>query len=367
MRSNFRFVSSVIVSATAVALAIAVTSCDKNPASPNPTPTPGGNVPVTPTLVRITITAPASIEPGGSAQLSAVAIKSDGSTEDVTNQTSWSTTNSVVIEVNSGGVVTGRSRGEGVIIGRYQTRSATAPLMVLPKDTFRLIGTVTDSGVGLAGATVTVIAGIGEGLTATTDSSGHYAFYGVAGTVRLHAKSNGYLNQIEEIQVTEHRSVEIKMTYAGQRLSLAGSYTLTISARGQCYPTALPQDARTRTYVATVDQKDARLSVTLSGADFIITNGKGDRFDGDLIGDRVLFRFGSSDFYYYYYVTENAVVERFPPTALVISGIVDATANSTRISGRMAGIIGVSQGSVAPFYFLTVSCYGNTHQFEMVR
>ena len=362
MRSNLRIVSILVVPLTAVALALAVTSCDKNPTSPAPPPTP---VPATSTLVRIMIAGAGSVEPGGSAQLSATAIKSDGSSEDVTSRTTWSSTNGGVVTVNSEGLLNGRARGESLVFGRYQTRSASLPVLVLPKDTFRLTGTVSDSGVGLAGATVMVIAGVGEGLTATTDGAGKFAFYGVAGTVRLHAKKDGYLNQIDEIQVAAHRSAEIAMSFAGERRSLAGTYSLTITTKGQCSGTAFPPDARTRTYLATIDQNGARLSVTLSGADFIVTNGIGNHFDGDLLGDRVVFRFGYG--YYYYYVSEDAVIERFPPTAFVISGIVDATATSSRISGRMVGVTGMSRSSVAPFYSLTSFCYGADHQFEMVR
>jgi hypothetical protein len=365
MRSNLRIVSILVVPASAVALALALTSCDKNPTSPAPTPAAGGNVPATPTVVRIMIAGADSVEPGGSAQLSATAIKSDGSSEDVTNRTTWSSTNGGVLTVNSEGLLNGRARGEALVFGRYQTRSASLTVLVLPKDTFRLTGQVTDSGVGLPGVTVMVIGGIGEGMTVTTDGSGNYAFYGVAGTVRLHAKKDGYLNQIQEIQVAAHRSAEIQMSFAGERRSLAGTYSLTITTKGQCYGTAFPPDARTRSYRATIDQNGARLSVTLSGADFIVTNGVGNHFDGDLFGDRVVLRFGYE--YYYYYVSENAVIERFPPTALVISGIVDATATDSRISGRMAGVIGISRNSVAPFYSLTSFCYGADHQFEMVR
>jgi len=365
MRSTHRFVSILVASATVIALATAVTSCDKNPASPNPIPAPGGN-PTTPTVVRIVIAGPASVEPGGSAQLSVTAIKSDGSSEDFTSQTTWASTNTNVVTVNSAGLLNGLARGEGVIIARYQTRTTSQSVLVLPKDTFRLTGTVTDSGIALPGVTVAVIAGIGEGLTATTDTGGNYRFYGVAGTVRLHAKKESYSNQIEEIQVTANRSANIPMSFAGQRLSLAGQFTLTIGVKGGfCFGT-LPQDARNRTYVATVEQNGARLSVTLSGADFIVTNGAGNRFDGDLIGDRVVFRFGY-DYYYYYYVSENAIVERFPPTALVISGVVDSKATASRISGRMAGVVGISRNAVPPFFQLTGSCSGQDHQFEMVR
>jgi hypothetical protein len=70
----------------AVTLPLALASCDKNPS--RPTPLTPANPPSAPTLARVEVTAPASIPPGQSVQLTA-AVKSDGSTPDVTGQAQW--------------------------------------------------------------------------------------------------------------------------------------------------------------------------------------------------------------------------------------------------------------------------------------
>ena len=123
-----------------IALGLVAASCDKSPTRPTvqPTGTPGAPTPPAAGLVRIAIVAPASIEPGGSAQLAANAIKSDGSVENVTSQTQWTSTTAGVLQVNSAGIVTAGERGETNINARYQNRSATARIMVLPSGTFRL-------------------------------------------------------------------------------------------------------------------------------------------------------------------------------------------------------------------------------------
>ncbi len=108
--------------------------------------------------------------------------------------------------------------------------------------------------------------------------------------------------------------------------------------------------------------------MVLSGADFIVTNGFGDRFQGSVVGDRVTFQAGS-DYYYYYhhYMGQAAVVERFPPTALVINGIVTARETATGLTGQMAGTMGVARTSGPQFLPLTSACYSGTHDFVMVR
>jgi len=344
---------------------VLVASCDDGPTrpTPNPNPTPGPTA--TATLSSIRIVAPASVAPGAEAPLVINAIRSDGTTTDVTNLTTLSSSNSRVLEA-AGGLVRGHDRGEAQIFARYQNRFASATMLVLPEGTFKVAGTVTDGGIGIEGATVAVIGGTGEGLSALTDLAGIYRLYGVAGAVRLHAKKAGYENQIEALDVTTHRTADITMSFAGERPRLAGTYEMTVNAASRC--TVLPQPVRSRTYTARVEQDGARLSVALSDADFIVTNGFGDRFQGSVVGDRVTFQAGS-DYYYYYhsYMGQAAVVERFPPTALVINGIITARETATGLAGQMAGTMGVTRTGAPPFLPLTSACYSGTHDFVMVR
>ena len=363
MRTNLRHIVFILT----VGLGLVVASCDKSPTRPSVQPTGTPAAPAAVTVVRIEIIAPASIEPGASAQLTANAIKSDGSVENVTSQTQWTSTNAGVLQVSSAGIVTAGQRGEANLNARYQNRNATAPMMVLPSGTFRLNGRVTDTGFPLEGVTVAVIGGTGEGLTTLTDTTGADVLYGVAGLVRLHAKKGSYLNRIEEVQVTENRALSFEMAFAGERRDLSGTYTLNLAATG-CASNRLPDSAQNRSYAATVQQNGPQLTVRLSGADFIVTSGHGDHFSGFASADGyVTFAIGDA-YTYYYYSGHFDVVERLNPTsALLVSGNVNATSSSTLISGTLNGSILLTQGTTAPFTRFSGQCYSPNHRFEMRR
>jgi hypothetical protein len=357
---------SVIALAVALGLGVGAASCDKGPARPSALPPGTAAV----TLVRIEIVAPASVEPDGSAQLTASAIKSDGSVENVTSQTQWSSGNAAVLQVSSAGVVSGAARGEATINARYQSQSATARIMVLPSGTFRLNGEVTNSGLPLDGVTVAVIVGTGEGLTAVTSATGAYALYGVAGRIRLHVKKAGFENRIEEVDVRENRAVNIEMSFDGDAGNLSGTYALALEVDGCA--SAIPDNIRRRSYIATVEQDGSKLSVHLSGADFIVFNGRGDHFDGFVGHDgKITFAIGDAFYYYYYYysfIGDFDLVERLSPTsALVVAGTVNAASTSSGISGVLSGSVALTQGVVAPFTRFSANCHSAAHRFEMRR
>lgn len=348
--------------AATVLIAIAAVSCDSRkptPASPlGPTPTP-----TSPPIVRLELTAPASIAPGLSVQLGVNVVKSDNSVQDVTALSQWLSSNPRVLEVNAAGIAKGNALGEAVITVRYQSLRASTEALVLPDGTYRVKGTVTDTGIGLGGVAITVIGGVGDGLVATSDGNGAYGLYGVRGRIRLQAKRDGYLNRIEEVDAVENRLLDFGMTLDRQRPELGGRYVLTM-ARMPC--TADVPDVRS--YDATVEQTGPRLAVTLAGADFIVTRGHGNGFSGVMDGlDRVTFSLGAAYNYYYYY-GQYDVIERIGSTsALVIDGKATATISPTRISGTLNGEFLLVQGNVVPFTRILGRCSGSSHRFEMVR
>ena len=300
--------------------------------------------------------------------MTANAFKSDGSVENVTSQAQWTSSNAAVLRVESPGVFNALSRGEATINARFGSRSATAQIMVLPAGTFRLTGRISDGSLPLDGVTLTVIEGTGKGLTNVTDGSGAYALYGVAGRVTLHAKKGGFKNSIEEIDVSRNRELDFEMRFDGERGALTGTYTLQLEAT-PCV--SLPENTRKRTYTANVQQHGSRVTVKLSGADFIVSNGRGDHFAGSVgSGGKVTFVIG--DFYYYYYWYnyfggEFDLVERVDSNALVVAGTVSATSTSSRISGVLNGHIALAQGLTAPFTRFTAKCLSSSHRFDMRR
>lgn len=363
--------SYVAIGAT-ILVAIGLASCDsRERAAVQPSTGPSSVTPV-PGLVRVDLIAPASIAPGESVQLTANAVKSDNSVENVSERAAWQSSDPRVVEISSSGVAKAIARGEAMITVRFQSRGASTRTFVLPAGTYRLSGTVTDSGFVVVGATVAVIGGVGEGLSTITDGNGTYALYGVRDRVRLHAKVDGYLNRIEEIDVTDHRTLNFEMIPDHQRTDLRGSYTLTI-ARTACLSwTGAPPESRS--YEATVAQDGPQLTVTLSGADFIVTGGRGNSFTGVLDGgNRVTFAIGDPIYYYEYYnFGHYDLVERISNTSsLLISGKVTAGLTARGISGTLNGAFMVTQAALPPLppatTLIQAYCYGTAHRFEMVR
>ena len=348
----------------AIGLALVFASCDKSPTSPRPAEQGTSS---TVTIVRLELVAPSEIAPGESVQLTANAIKSDGSVENVSGQAQWTT--GLNVEVSSTGLATGKNRGEQVVSARFSGRSAEAIIFVLPKGTFRLAGTVHDGGFGLENVALTVTSGVGEGLTTLSGVDGAYAFYGVSGPLTLQLKKEGYLNSIQQINVTAHTTQDFNLDPERPRQDYGGTYALTITMGSPCitYSGTLPDQATRRVYTANVTQDGARLTVALTDADFIVSNGNGNRFSGFVDStDTITFPIGNP-YYFAYYDEGYQIVERFMGGSLIVVGNVTARGGRGLITGTLAGAILTSTRTSPLFSPYSGSCYAKTHRFEMVR
>ena len=351
--------------AAAAALALILVSCSKDrPAQPPTSPGPPA-----PTTDRIEIVVPAEIAPGESVQLTATAFKSDGSTEDVSRQAAWTSDSQPVLTVTATGMATAQARGEANVTARLLSKAAAAHVFVLPKGTFALKGVVREQGFAIAGVAITIVSGTGEGLTTESRVDGSYALYGVAGAVQLHSKKDGYSNGIHQVSVTGHMTRDLDITGDRPRDDYRGTYTLTITAAVTCNWSRFPPEARRRVYTATVAQEGARLAVTLSDADFILFNGRGNGFVGhvDPTGQIALVISDAQwDFYGYYNLGGFDIVERVSGQAIVFLGIATVTGTPARLSGAFKGWLARPYSEVPPFYGFQAFC-GPEHQFEMVR
>jgi hypothetical protein len=347
----------------AVALVLGLVSCNKSPTSPSPpVPTPG---PVT--IVALRLVAPSEIAPGESVQLTANAVKSDGSIENVSGQVEWtvrSVTASSVVSLTDSGLATGTERGEAVVTVRFEGRAAEATTFVLPKGTFRLAGVVSESGVGLEGVTITVIAGVGLGLMAVTDFRGDYALYGVAGPVQIRASLTGYVENTQEIEVAAHRMHSLELVSSRPRDEYAGTYTLTVTAADTpgrpCAP-GFPEELKRRVYIAQIEQTGADLEVSLSGADFIRGHFRG----AVTQPGKITFWIRPASVWDY---DEEEVVERLSDgTRLFVSGTIDARSTPSGISGTVNRAFGGSiwRDSGSGTYSQNSGC--PLDRFEMVR
>jgi hypothetical protein len=350
---------------------LAFGSCSDSSPAPTPIPNRTTPVPTVPVITSLQLGAPESIAPGATAQLTVTALKSDGSSEALTSGIQWLSNNTRILRVDSQGLVSALVTGEARVTANVSGRSASNTIFVLPSGTFRLTGRLVEEGVAVGGATVTVIAGTGQGLTANTNSNGSYTLYGVAGSIRLHSKKAGYLNVIQDIHVSGNSTHDVTMTPERTREALSGQYRLTISATG-C--SSISGELQRRSYDATLDQQGSRVSVTLSGADFIVVSGRGNHFEGSYDTDgRVTFNLlGSAPFfyyYYYYYFTQPPdVVERVTPSsALVISGNASTRVNGGVIAGDLNGTLGLTNRITTPFWPYASQCQSGRHGFELRR
>ena len=343
-------------------------SCGGDRGTPiRPAPTPA-----TPTVfvVRTEVIAPPEIAPGESVQLTANAIKSDGSVENVTAQARWTPATSVTIDVSAAGVATGKANGEVTVRAEYSARAATARILVLPKGTFKPNGTIREGDVGVDNVRVTVVSGVGQNLTATSGFTGGYVLYGVSGPIRLQTQRDGYVTSLHDLDISGHASRDLVIVPSAARTNYTGEYDVKFSLNTPCrfMTGTIPDVARQRTYSATVTQDGARVSVTLGGAQFVVINGHGRSFSGyiDAAGP-LTFEIGSAFYYYYYYGGDFDIAERIDDFTLLLSGTVHAQGTQARLTGFFDGLITTSRSSAKPFRPFLAQCSGTTHGFEMIR
>lgn len=188
----------------AMSLVLIVVSAGLVTACSDDNPLPGGP---SVGVVRVEIQGPASIAPGQSAQYAAIGIRSDGTTLALPYDT-WASTDSSLVQVTSSGIATAQSHTGEVRLSVTAAMSASKEVMVLPANTFRLVGSVTDTqGVGIPDARVEVIGG----PSATTGSNGAYRLYGVPPEADVRVTKGRYPTVEQQIQLSTHTSFNFRM------------------------------------------------------------------------------------------------------------------------------------------------------------
>jgi hypothetical protein len=161
--------------ALAVGLIVSVSGCGSN------APTSASGPGVTVTSVSVTGAPPIV---GATAQLSATATLSNGTTQAVTTQAAWSSSNTSIATVTSSGILTGIAAGESDITATYQSVSGRSHVTIVRPEalTNTLSGTVTDgtSGGILPNINVQVTDSAGNVKSTLTGSSGAYSINGLA-------------------------------------------------------------------------------------------------------------------------------------------------------------------------------------------
>jgi hypothetical protein len=340
------------------------------------------------TLVSVKIVGPSVVEPGTSTQFAATATFSDGSASDVTATAVWRSSNTSVFTVPTPGLVNALVAGEGSISFSYQNRSAFLNLVSLPAGTGIVGGHVTQLGFSIAGATIQVIGGPFAGRTATSDTSGFYRLYGVAGDLQIQASKDGYVPLTKPVTVaplaTPRRDqvLDFEITFVNQPAALAGSYLVTFSASASCAG-KLPSDTMVRNYTATVTQDGVRLTVTLGGATFAGSSSPSgtplNKFIGQVQPLSIQFTVGTTgfDYYYYYYYSTPGIIERLTHPQigawgfsqndyLAITGTATASITPSALSATLNGTLSMRAPAGTGYRTLS-SCTATDHHLTLVR
>ncbi len=154
------------------------------------------NVTVTPTVASLSIVGNLPLTAvGQTIALTAIARFADGSTRDVTNEATWTSSDLSVVTVSGSGVVTATGLGSTIIQATFANRSGFTNVQVTPLGTFVVAGRVRDpgqgqsAGLGVPGFTVRDVT---AGGVTTTDASGDYSLAGVFPGDRLIYEKAGW-------------------------------------------------------------------------------------------------------------------------------------------------------------------------------
>jgi carboxypeptidase family protein/Big-like domain-containing protein/all-beta uncharacterized protein len=211
----------ILVPAAVASIAATVAACAKNNNSSNPPTTPS------PTVTSVAVTGSAPLV-GLSAQLTATASLSNGTTQNVTSQATWQSSNTTLATVNNAGVVTGVAPGEVDITATYQSVAGRSRLTIV-NATYSLSGTVTDATSGgiLPNINMQITSGPSTGLATKTDAAGAYTLTGVlAGAATVSASAVGYETQAKTATVVGNTTLDFVLVRVP-----ACRYTLSVTSQ----------------------------------------------------------------------------------------------------------------------------------------
>jgi hypothetical protein len=350
--------------AVAIALVLCL-ACGTDP--------PSGNVlrPSQNPVAALDIVGPREIAPGGSARFTVLAQMVGGAVRDVTRDVAWRITPPSLLSIDGTGLATAaRERGDVEIVTAYESRASAINVIVLPADTYRVTGIVSEFGppsAPLPDALVEVSAGVGSGLSARTTADGRYRLYGVSGDIELRVAKAGFTPRVTRLTVSSHLAHDVEVAPEAPRQNIAGMYQLEIAASATCRH-VLREELRTRTYVAQILQSGPLVEARLSGATFSRSpGGAGDRFRGRVEPDGVSFQLTAHAYSYYSYASYPDVLERLSGAGfLVISGSATLSGSAARLSGMLNGTYQYFEADPAWGGVAKDQCDGG-HSFVLTR
>ena len=361
----------------AVTLAVAfVAACGGSTTTTQPSPPTPAASPTGATLTDLRVDGPASVPPGGSAQYTATATYSDGSSRNVTADAKWTSTNDSVLSVTPAGGMTTHVTGFADVVATLGTRSHSREVVVVPEGRYLVKAFASEDQVTamIYGVRVEVVSGPAAGLAATTDWDGLALLVGVPTDAQLRFTKDGYDPAVQSVHVSNNwAEVRVQMLSSAARPSLPGGYQLTISSAPCADGTVLPEQVRTRVYGARIWNAGARVMVELDAANFalqfcpICGETRGNRFTGqaEVLDARFTLEDYAAPFDWNAGVYPN-VVERLPDGRLLV------IAGHAIVAPTGSGFAGTLDGSIAVFDSLNIGtdtslpaafCQSTNHQF----
>ena len=359
------------VGALMLVLAItASTGCGDSPTAPDtrttsvsppPPPAPQGE----PTISSIEIQGPDVLPLRQTLQYALIARLTDGSQRDVTEEGRWSPGWGGAVTLEAPGRLRGNAPGESLVEAEFDRHHARSKqVIVVPDGTFRLVGRILEEGFsddGVVGATVEARSAAGR-LVAHSDLYGNYRLYGVAGATRVRVTKDGYRGVEDTIVVEDqHQDLNITMPLVAPRPEVGGTYTLTLTAAKTCAvgngEGALPDDARRRTYEATLAQSGPALSLVLTGKGLLR---EPTHIRGWIEPHRIVFDLNWNG-WEPWPITEELTPSRW----LLVDGVGVVNPSPDGLAGRFAGqlMVNSSPNGGPP----SASCTSSDHGFSLTR
>jgi hypothetical protein len=202
-------------------------------ATPAPTP------PATPTLTSIAVLGLGSPVAGDTVQLTATGTFSDGSTQTVTAQVTWQSSNQAIVTITSGGLASFLAQGDADIRATMNGITGTSHVTVAARQPsrFTLSGTVTDSATGaaVANANARILDGADAGKSGVTDAGGRFSIGDVgAGAFLVQFTRTDY--ETRSINVTMSGDTAVTMQLTPQAASVTrfyGTYNTALTIHQQ--------------------------------------------------------------------------------------------------------------------------------------
>ena len=325
-------------SSIALALSLVLAGCSKSPSAPTPPAESSAVAPGGASIVAMRVEGPPRVAPGEIATYVALATYSDGSVKDVSATATWNPSSpSSALYFSAPGTAVGVRSGEVTILARIGM-TASMPVIVLPKDTFKLSGRVIEtSDRPLEGVTIDVVWGIGAGLHAVANPRGEYTLYGVAGPTQLRVSGPGFTPQLRDLVVTADTSSEnfVLTPTEAPVPGIAGGWTMTLTPSAACSP-APAGVAEGRRYLVEIKQQGTGLTYTISAP--TVTAYNQDFNQGVLFGSHLRLYF-AGDTSYGDWSTGNVIDRLSRDEMMQFNGTLDGNLRDTTINATLSGDI----------------------------